>query len=425
MSRHDIYFAAWAIVLPITSVVLLPSIQGTTPGYLFALAAISPPVSLFIIPREKILPFFYDLALASFWFVTLTALAQLSLAFSSITYFPLGLPLVDSLDTDTSILMRKTMFTQSLYLLAGASLFFFVKHLYCEKWDKYFFVGATVLGFYGVYECVYFLVMGGSGDFLSNRSFDSGQLFGETHTGSWFQTIHLGPLTLQRLKSLTGEPSMYAFTILPFWIYAFHTKRTAVQGFLLITLIMSTTTTAVLGICTYLLLRLKYYGLADKFVCLVGGMLIVLLAMGLFGNEYILSAYTQLIEDKVTAENPSGAGRLAAFLTSWEYYLDLPLANQLFGVGYGYIRSNDLLSTSLVNLGIIGFLLITCIFIYPAVKLGRTQREVGIKASLIVIFVTMIFSKPNFGFLSIFLFLGIAYNEINKRAQKWTLAIGP
>lgn len=154
-------------------------------------------------------------------------------------------------------------------------------------------------------------------------------------------------------------------------------------------------------------------------------MLIVLLAMGLFGNEYILSAYTQLIEDKVTAENPSGAGRLAAFLRSWEYYLDLPLANQLFGVGYGYIRSNDLLSTSLVNLGIIGFLLITCIFIYPAVKLGRTQREVGIKASLIVIFVTMIFSKPNFGFLSIFLFLGIAYNEINKRAQKWTLAIGP
>ena len=425
MSRHDIYFAAWAIVLPITSVVLLPTMQGTTPGYLFALAAISPPVSLLIIPREKILPFFYDLALASFWFVTLTALAQLSLAFSSITYFPLGLPLVDSLDTDTSILMRKTMFTQSLYLLAGASLFFFVKHLYCEKWDKYFFVGATVLGLFGVYECVYFLAIGGSGDFLSNRSFESGQLFGETHTGSWFQTIHLGPLTLQRLKSLTGEPSMYAFTILPFWIYALHTKRTAVQGFLLITLIMSTTTTAVLGVCTYLLIRLKYYGLADKFVCLVGGMLIVLLAMGLFGNEYILSAYTQLIEDKVTAENPSGAGRLAVFLTSWEYYLDLPLANQLFGVGYGYIRSNDLLSTSLVNLGIIGFLLITCIFIYPAVKLGRTQREVGIKASLIVIFVTMIFSKPNFAFLSIWLFLGIAYNEVKKRTERRTPTFGP
>ena len=425
MSRHDIYFAAWAIVLPITSVVLLPSIQGTTPGYLFALAAISPPVSLLIIPREKILPFFYDLALASFWFVALNALAQLSLAFSSITYFPLGLPLVDSLDTDTSILMRKTMFTQSLYLLAGASLFFFVKHLYCEAWDKYIFVGATVLGLYGVYECVYFLAIGGSGDFLSNRSFDSGQLFGETHTGSWFQTIHLGPLTLQRLKSLTGEPSMYAFTILPFWIYALHTKRTAVQGFLLITLIMSTTTTAVLGVCTYLLIRLKYYGLADKFVCLVGGMLIVLLAMGLFGNEYILNAYTQLIEDKVTAENPSGAGRLAVFLTSWEYYLDLPLANQLFGVGYGYIRSNDLLSTSLVNLGIIGFLLITCIFIYPAVKLGRTQREVGIKASLIVIFVTMIFSKPNFAFLSIWLFLGIAYNEVKKRTERRTPTFGP
>ncbi len=425
MSRHDIYFAAWALVLPIASVVLLPTMQGTTPGNLFALAAMAPPVSLLIIPKEKILPFYYDLALASFGFLALNALAQLSLAFSTITYFPLSLPLVDSLDIDNSILMRKTMFTQSLYLLAGASTFFFVKHLYCEKWDKYFFVGAIVLGLYGVYECVYFFATGASGDFLSNRAFESGTLFADPHTGSWFQTIHLGPLTLQRLKSLTGEPSMYAFTILPFWIYALHTKRTAAQGFLLITLVMSTTTTAVLGICTYLLIRLVYYGLADRFVCVVGGILLFLLAMGLFGNEYILSAFKQLIEDKVTAENPSGAGRFASFLTSWEYFLDLPLANQLFGIGYGYIRSTDLLSTSLVNLGIIGFLLTTCIFIYPVVKLGRTEREVGIKASLIVIFVTMIFSKPNFAFLSIWLFLGIAYNEVKKRTERRTPTFGP
>jgi len=425
MSRHDIYFAAWAIVLPITSVVLLPSMQGTTPGYLFALAAISPPVSLLVIPKEKILPLYYELALASFVFVALTALAQLSLAFSTITYFPLSLRLVDSLDTDNRILMRKTMFTQSLYLLAGASTFFFVKHLYCEKWDKYFFVGATVLGLYGVYECVYFFATGHSGDFLSNRIFESGQLFGETHTGSWFQTIQLGPLRLPRLKSLTGEPSMYAFTILPFWIYALHTKRTAVQGFLLITLVMSIATTAILGICTYLLIRLKYYGLVDRFVFVVGGVLIFLLAMGLFGNEHILNAYTQIIEDKVTAKSDSGAGRLAGFLTSWEYFLALPLANQLFGLGYGYIRSTDFLSTSLVNLGIIGFLLITFIFIYPAIKLGRTEREVGIKASLMVIFVTMMVSTPSLSFLSIWLFLGIAYNEIKKRDEKWAPTFRP
>ncbi|MCI0564434.1 MAG: hypothetical protein MN733_38675, partial [Nitrososphaera sp.] len=362
MSRHDIYFAAWAIVLPITSIVVLPSIQGTTPGYLFALAAIAPPVSMLIIPKKKILPLFYDLALASFGFVAFNALAQLSLAFSTITYFPLTLPLVDSLDTDSTVLMRKTMFTQSLYLLTGASTFYFVKHLYCEKWDKYFFAGATILGIYGVYECVYFLATGESGDFLSNRSFESGQLFGDTHTGSWFQAIHLGPLTLQRLKSLTGEPSMYAFTILPFWIYALHTKRTAVQWFLFITLIMSATTTAVLGISTYLLIRLMYYGLLDRVVFVMGSIFIFLVAMGLFGNEYILSAYTQLIEDKVTAEDRSGTGRLSAFTTSLEFFRDLPLANQLFGLGYGYIRSNDLLSTSLVNLGIIGSLLVTCLF---------------------------------------------------------------
>ncbi|MFH0341401.1 MAG: hypothetical protein ACHBNF_04575 [Chromatiales bacterium] len=424
MSRHDIYFAAWAFVLPVTSVLLFPSIQGTTPGYLFALAAISPPVSLLIIPKEKILPIFYDLALASFVFVALNALAQLSLAFSTITYFPLSLPLVDSFETDNRILMRRTMFTQSLYLLAGASTFFFVKHLYRENWDKYFFVGATVFALYGVYECLYFLATGDSGDFLSNRIFESGQLFGDTHTGSWFQTIHLGPLTVQRLKSLTSEPSMYAFTILPYWIYALHTKRTVAQGFLLITLVMSTTTTAVLGICTYLLIRLRYYGLIDRFVCVVGGILIVLLAMGLFGNEYILNAYAQIIEDKVTAENQSGAGRFATFMTSWKFFVDLPLANQLFGVGYGYIRANDYLSTLFVNLGISGFLLTTLIFVYPVVKLGRTSREIGIRAALIVIFVTMMIAKAEFSLPFIWLFLGIAYNEIKKRDKSWTPNLG-
>jgi len=421
MSKHDIYFAAWAFVLPVTSVLLFPSIQGTTPALFFALGAISPPVSLLIIPKEKIFPFFYDLALASFGFVALNALAQLSLAFSTITYFPISLTLMDSFDTDNSILMRKTMFTQSLYLLAGASTFFFVKHLYSKNWDQYFFVGATVFGLYGVYECVYFLATGNSGDFLSNRSFDSGELFGETFTGSFFQTIHLGPLTLQRLKSLSGEPSMYAFTILPFWIYALHTKRTAIQGFLLITLVMTTTTTAVLGICTYLLIRLKYYGLVDKFVGVIGVILIFLLAMGVFGNEYILNAYEQIIEDKVTAEDQtSGGGRFRIFMNTWEYFLDLPLANQLFGVGYGYIRSADHFSTLLVNLGISGLLLTTFIFIYPVVKLGRTSREIGIKAALIVIFVTLMIAKSGFSTLNIWLFLGIAYNEIKKRDKSRT-----
>lgn len=82
MLRQDIYFAAWAIVLPITSVLVFPSIQGTTPASLLALAAITPPVSLFIIPRDKIFPLFYELALLSFVFVALNAVAPLSLALS-------------------------------------------------------------------------------------------------------------------------------------------------------------------------------------------------------------------------------------------------------------------------------------------------------------------------------------------------------
>lgn len=147
--------------------------------------------------------------------------------------------------------MRPTMFTQSLYVLAAASTFFFVKHLYSVRWDTYLFTGAVVFAIYGLYECAYFLVFGESGDFLSNRTFEAGKLFGGVATGSWFQTFQLGPLTVQRLKSLAGEPSMYAFAILPFWIYALHTKRTFTHVLLFITLLLSTSTTAMLGIFVY------------------------------------------------------------------------------------------------------------------------------------------------------------------------------
>jgi len=124
MSRHDFYFAAWAIVLPITSILLLPSVQGTTPGYLFALAVICPPISVLVIPRDVLLRFYYDLILFVLLYAALNAIAQLSLSFSQTVHFPLNLPLVDSLDTDRRILMRKTMFSQSLYVLAAASTFF-------------------------------------------------------------------------------------------------------------------------------------------------------------------------------------------------------------------------------------------------------------------------------------------------------------
>jgi len=130
-----------------------------------------------------------------------------------------------------------------------------------------------------IYEWLYFLVFGESGDFLSNRTYSGGDLFGDVHTGSWFHTIHLGPLTVQRLKSLAGEPSMYAFAILPFWIYALHTHRTFTHVLLFMTLLL-TSTTALLGIFVYFFVRLCYYGPTGRIVFVSVIVLVALLARG-------------------------------------------------------------------------------------------------------------------------------------------------
>ena len=414
MSRHDLYFAAWAIVLPITSILLLPSVQGTTPGNLFALAVICPPISMLVIPKDMLLRFYYALILFVLLYAALNAIAQLSLSFSQNVHFPLNLPLVDSLDTDRRILMRKTMFTQSLYVLAAASTFFFVKHLYSVRWDTYLFTGAIVFAVYGIYECAYFLVFGDSGDFLSNRTFEGGNLFGDVHTGSWFQTIHLGPLTVQRLKSLAGEPSMYAFAILPFWIYALHTKHTFTHVLLFITLLLSTSTTAMLGIFVYFIVRLCYFGPADKIVFVSLIVFVTVLAMGLSGNTIVLDIYSQIVEDKLTLQSHSGASRYDSFLNTTDFFLNGSLLTQVFGVGNGYVRSTDFFSTILVNLGVVGLIMTTWIFVYPVLKLGKTEAEVGLKAAVLTMFITLMVAVPDYTSLPLSLFLGIAYSYISK-----------
>jgi hypothetical protein len=60
--------------------------------------------------------------------------------------------------------------------------------------------------------------------------------------------------SLARIKSLTGEPSMYAFTVLPFFIMSVHYKKTFLSFLLLITLFLSFSTTAYLGILAYIML---------------------------------------------------------------------------------------------------------------------------------------------------------------------------
>jgi len=137
--------------------------------------------------------------------------------------------------------------------------------------------------------------------------------------------------------------------------------------------------------------------------------------MGLSGNTIVLDIYSQIIEAKVTLQSgSSGAGRYDNFLNTTDFFLNGSLLTQVFGIGNGYVRSTDFFSTILVNLGVVGLIITTWIFVYPVLKLGNTEAEVGLKAAVLTMFITLMVAVPDYTILPLSLFLGIAYSYISK-----------
>ncbi|MES2354981.1 MAG: hypothetical protein V4568_11395 [Pseudomonadota bacterium] len=413
-SSAGIYFPLWALVLPITSILILPGLQGTTPGNMFAILLLAPGMAAVTIGFAGAQNFYRDLMKFAMIYVSLNAIAQLGLATLDFPGFGTA-QLVDPYDR--SVLLRGTMFSQSLYLLTAVVTFTFVRHAYRPAWDKWLLAGAALLACYGLYEVVWFAATGINGDFLSNRRFGEGG-----YSGSQFQPMALGPLVTLRLKGLTGEPSMYAFTILPFWIYALHTGRKFIHPLLLGTLLLSLSTTAFIGIGLYCLLRVWFLRGRDKFTItlLVVGLLGALVAatLGYQGNPVILKTFNALFSEKLTAQHGSGEDRFQSFLSALHLFLSLPWLNKLFGVGFGYIRSPDFFSTLLVNMGIIGMLIFLFLFLLPVFKLGNSYRELGIKAALLVVTAAALTSVPEYSYLSTWLFLGIAYHALRQMREQ-------
>ena len=406
MEISDIYFAFWSLVLPITSFLLIPSIQGTTPAYILALLAIPLVTLIKSIGRKK---YIKDISIIISLFVLLNTISQFGLIFSIPNFG--NLTLIDA-DDDTLIL-RGSMFTQSIYFLASVSTFCFVKSFYRNRYNKFIFLGSLLLALYGIYEFLYFLMFNNNGDFISNRSFQSGNFL---VSGSSFQILALGFLRIMRLKSLTGEPSMYAFTILPFWIFAIHENKSFTQIILLITLVLSTSTTAIIGIMTYVITQIfylkTYYFNRKKILsfCFVFSIIFILITTNI---DFCINAFNQLFVNKVTANDTSGIVRRGSFEANISFFCSASIINQLFGIGFGYIRSMDMFSTLLINNGIIGLLIFTLLFLYPLIKLKNTDKNIGLKSIIIVIYVTMMISVPEYSYLVIWLFLGIAYNQLS------------
>lgn len=402
----DRYYLIWAFFVPITSVLIMPSVQGTTPGYLMCFLSLAIALSFGGGERTRYLRILLTSLFIWVLLFTLTQLADLTYGYRPDLETML---LVNPFDH--TFVMRSTLFTQSLYVMAVVLYGTYLYMYYDDAWDRIIVAAGVLFALYGLYECVYYLLMGKPGDFLSNRQFGDTQGKGKIPegwiTGSAFQTMSVGGISMQRLKALTGEPSMYALSMFPFWVYIRTVQRSRWPALILgVSLLMSTSTTALVGYLCYLAIRMR-----TTRINLLKVILVVLVLAGLMAvfNQQIAQMWDDLIVNKLSGSSASGQERSAGFMAALTFWLNAPLATKLVGIGFGYIRSTDMFSTLLVNNGVLGLVLFSWLLLYPAFKLDWAPKGIALRQCCVATFVMMMVSVPEFSYLAPWTFIALAY----------------
>ncbi|MGG0492189.1 hypothetical protein ABEY62_04210 [Priestia megaterium] len=399
------FFYFWSFFIPIASYLIFPTVQGSLPSYVLAL------LSVFVVIfakqyRFQLKYYLLDITIILTIFISLTLVSQLINGMLSIPNLD-GLRLIDSIDT-SKIQFRSSLFSQSLYLLVGLLTFVFMKRYYVEKWDKYIFISLNVFTCYAIYEFIYFLIFKDSGDFITNRQFGDHETIALGN-----QLMSVGPLTFQRANGLAPEPSMFVFVVLPLFVYAAAMKKKKTAALALISILAAASTTGIIGLLVYFIVWVKK---SNKLVLFfIAGLATILI---LLNWELIYQFLDKIIIQKITEQSISGAERNMLFEKHLDYFLNLNILSMLFGLGFGYVRSTDFFSTILINNGLIGLSIFTLLFFIPIVKLRMTRKNIGLKTALLIIYISMMTSVPEFSYLSIWLMLGIAYNQLFKQKQE-------
>lgn len=382
------------------SVVVMPSVSVSVPSYL--LIYLAAPFIL-LISWTAARPLLVELRWIVVIYFGLFALSQLNIHYA-------GLTLNDKLfllnPENKTVQFRPTFFTQTWYIFNGILLYLYLKYYATAKHVPYIFWSFRILVLYGFLEVIIFQFTGRNGDFLSNRQFDH-----VPGSGSLFQITSIGGWVVQRMKSVTGEPSMFAFSVTPLWILAVGLKRRLDKILFFIALVLSFSTSAYLGIfifvCGWLVLN---PAIKQRLIWLLP------LALALFFALYFLSSglrhfIQETVLDKLMGTSVSGMQRTGYMRSHMDYWLhDLNFWGKLIGLGFGYTRSTDFFSTLLVNNGIVGLLLFTWFFFKHAfIRIPDAYFRQYYIVALIATYCIMMISVPEFAYLSLWILLAFPY----------------
>ena len=406
---NDIFFRALLLTAPIQSILILP-VQGSVPA--FVLALLSPILLLSSDIRHIKLVAFYA------GFIILYALFMAC----SLSGFLIDEPDMSKLLVIREIyvfgMLKQTHITQGSYLLAALIFAFLVYQHFQEAFVKYAFYGVLFLTTYGFYEFAFFAILNSNGDFLSNRNFGdlstaaSGAGNSLAVSGSRLQPSTLFGPAFMRLKSLTGEPSMYALSVTPFAVYAYGRRWWWIAVILALSLLLSTSSTAVIG----LLIGIVYIESRQRqqAILYVPALLFCVLALYLTSSG-LQNFIDNLIFNKL--DTVSGNDRSQFFWSHARVPFDGNPVRFLFGLGFGSVRSTDMLSNLLANSGLIGVTLYSVAILLPCLLLRKGGDSNALIGTLLSIYVMEMATVSEYSYLPPWFMVAMAYARARDQRQ--------
>jgi hypothetical protein len=402
------FMAIWCVLMPVTSFLLIPSAQGTIPAYVLGFAS----VFLVILSREGGKPstqqtrYFKVAVLAGGIWLLLLCGSQVGHMVSDRRDF--GDMFLNN-PSDTRVVLRSVLFTQTLYLVACLCIALFFRFFFRAEWMRYVLWGGWFLAIYGIYEWLFFLIMGQPGDFLANRTYGE-----DLHTASWSQAIQLGPLNLLRIKSTFGEPSFFSAAVIPYLFLALEYKRKWLSAALLFCTVFSTSTSAFIGLAFALIV----YSLFQRKLSLSIA-LVILLFVAAFATLYFAfpDTYDSMFTAKLSAGNDSGEIHQATAEAMNDTMKTFTFMNHLFGIGFGYYYGS-VFSAVLVNTGWIGVIIYFYAFLKPAILLRSDNGGLALKVGVATLFFLYFINVSELFLPTTWMFLGLAYWRLDQQKQE-------
>jgi len=303
-----------------------------------------------------------------------------------------------------------THVTQTLYLIYGVLITILVayknsKPQECIRSIRIFLISAIFVSLWGFLQLIcYHLDVPYPAAVFNSSATESAQGYLE----------ELEDLQLKRISSVTTEPSMFAQCLLVaavFIIVALTCRlplisrawdRTA-AGLILVALLISTSSTAYLGLALVALLCvmvLWYRRIVRGKHILLFSTLVGLVTYALASS----SASREMLDSQLFSktETYSAMARLNSILLARDYFLNYPI----LGLGWGSVASHDLVFKLLANTGLLGFVTFAIVLGRPIVRLWPSKQTIDVKepdqlrwaVGLFIALVTLVATNIGTGF---------------------------